>query len=138
MIVGIDPDISKSGVAWLHDDDLLDMNTANFVETLNFIRYNKSIIKCVYLEAGWLNQKSNWHGASNMSVASSIGRKVGENHATGKLLQQCIEAEQIKVVLVKPTQTKLDAKQFARLTGYVGSTNQEKRDAALLIFGRRA
>lgn len=136
MIVGIDPDIDKSGVAVLHDTKAIEMTTLTFTKTLEFVRMNKPIIKCVYVEAGWLNKKSNWHGASNMSVAARVGKNVGENHATGKLLIQCIEAEGIKVIPVQPTKTKLDAEQFDKLTKYKGRTNQEVRDAAMLIWGR--
>ncbi len=136
MIVGIDPDIDKSGVAVLHDTKAFEMTTLTFTKTLEFVRMNKPIIKCVYVEAGWLNKKSNWHGASNMSVAARVGKNVGENHATGKLLIQCIEAEGIKVIPVQPTKTKLDAEQFEKLTKYKGRTNQEVRDAAMLIWGR--
>lgn len=136
MIVGIDPDIDKSGIATLTENKRLEMTNLTFVETLGFIRQYKSIIKCVYIEAGWNIKKSNWHGAKNMSTAARVGKNVGENHATGKLLYQCIEAEGLKVVAVKPNSRKLDAEQFEKLTKYKGRTNQETRDAAMLIFGR--
>jgi len=136
MLIGIDPDITKSGVAVLHDTKQLEMTTLSFVDVMAFIRTNKPIIECVYVEAGWLNKKANWHGASNMSVAAKIGKNVGENHATGKLLVQSIEAEGVKVVTVQPTKAKLNAEQFEKLTKYKGRTNQEVRDAAMLIWGR--
>jgi predicted nucleic acid-binding protein len=137
MIIGIDPDIDKSGVACLHEDTKrIEMSNLSFVDALSFVRMNKPIIKCVYLEAGWLNKKSNWHKASNMSVASRIGANVGQNQAAGKLLQQCIEAEGIKVVTVRPTAKKLTAIEFEKLTKIKTRTNQEMRDAAMLIFGR--
>lgn len=136
MILGIDPDIEKSGIAVLHNTKQIEYTTLSFVDTMAFIRMNAPIIKCVYLEAGWLNKKANWHGASNMSVAARVGKNVGENHATGKLLKQCIEAEGVKVIEIKPTTTKLDAKQFERLTKIKTRTNQEERDAVMLVFGR--
>lgn len=136
MILGIDPDLEKSGVAVLRDTNKIEYSTLNFVETLAFVRMNKSIIKCVYVEAGWLNKKSNWHGASNMSVAARVGKNVGENHATGKLLIECIEAEGLKVVPVKPSTKKLNSEDFERITKIKTRTNQEERDAILLVFGR--
>jgi len=136
MIVGIDCDIDKSGIATLSDKGL-QLNNLAFVYVMDFIKLHKDDITCVYLEAGWLNKKSNWHGyAYNMNVASRIGKNVGQNHATGIILEQCIKHEGVKVVLVKPTKAKLDAQQFAKLTGYRGRTNSENRDAAMLIFGR--
>jgi hypothetical protein len=111
------------------------MTCLSFVDILKFIRMNKPIIKRVYIEAGWFNKKSSYHGSPNMSTASRIGKNVGENHATGKLLAQCIEDEQIKVILVKPTKKKLNADQFKQLTKIQTRTNQEHRDAAMLIWG---
>jgi len=136
MIIGIDPDIDKSGIAVLHQDTKrMEMSNLYFVDVVKFVQLNKPIIKAVFLEAGWLNEKANWHGASNMSVAAKIGKNVGENHASGKLLQQCIEAEGVKVVLVKPTTAKYTAEMFEKLTKIKGKTNQEQRDAAMLIWG---
>lgn len=136
MIIGIDPDLIKSGVAiWHKDTKQLEMTTLSFVDTLKFIRLNAQVIKKVFVEAGWLNEKSSWHAADNMKVAASIGKKVGENHATGKLLIECIKAEGVEVVAVRPTTTKLNAVQFEKLTKYKGRTNQEVRDAAMLVWG---
>lgn len=136
MIVGIDPDLEKSGVAVLHDNKQLEMTCLNFVDTLAFIEMNKPIIKCVYLEAGWLNKKSSWHDAKSISVSARIGKNVGENHATGKLLDECIKSKGVKVVLVRPVNTKLNAEQFEKITKIKYRTNQEQRDAAMLVFGR--
>lgn len=136
MIIGIDPDLSESGIACLHDNKLIEFSTLGFVETLKFIRLNQPILKAVYLEAGWLNKKSSWHAAKNNAIASRIGKNVGENHATGKLLQQCIEAEGVKVILCKPTTKKLDASAFKTWTKITQRTNQEMRDAIMLVFGR--
>ena len=137
MIIGIDPDLEKSGIACLHQDTKkIEMCCLDFYSLLSFVRMNKEIITCVYIEAGWFNKKSNFHYSPNMSVSAKIGKAVGENHAAGKLLAQCIEREQIKVVLVKPTKTKLNADQFKKLTKIQTQTNQEVRDAAMLVWGR--
>lgn len=138
MIIGIDPDLEKSGIACLHEEaKRIEMTTLNFVDVIRFVRMNAPVIKTVYLEAGWLNQKSSWHSAQNKSVAARIGKNVGQNHATGILMEQCIKAEGVKVVCVKPTKTKLDAEQFKKLTKIETRTNQEMRDAAMLVFGRQ-
>lgn len=137
MIIGIDPDLEKSGIACLDEDTKhIEMSTLSFVDVMKFMRLNTSVIKCVYIEAGWFNKKSSYHFSQNMQTAARIGKNVGENHATGKLLAQCIEAEQIKVVLVKPTKSKLNADQFKNLTKIQTRTNQEVRDAAMLVWGR--
>jgi Holliday junction resolvasome RuvABC endonuclease subunit len=136
MIIGIDPDIDKSGVAALVDGQL-HLMTLNMVDLITRIRNEPpNRIKRIYVEAGWLNKKASWHAAKNMSMAANIGMKVGQNQAAGKLIIQWLQAMELPVVEVKPTQKKLNAEEFKRLTKYQGRTNQETRDAAMLIFGR--
>ena len=60
-----------------------------------------------------------------------------ENHATGKLLAEMAKECGLAVVLVKPTRTKLKAEDFNRITGWQGRTNQEQRDAGMLIWGMK-
>jgi hypothetical protein len=135
MIVGIDPDIDKSGVAAIVDGALI-LRNLTFTDLITCIGNDARKIKCMYVEAGWLYKTASWHVATSKSMAANIGMKVGQNQAAGKLMIQFFESWGIKVVLVKPTSSKLDADQFKRLTKYQGRTNQETRDAAMLIWGR--
>lgn len=64
-----------------------------------------------------------------------IARRVGMNHATGILLAEIAQALGLAVLLVKPTKSKLNAEQFNKITGWQGRTNQEVRDAAMLVWG---
>lgn len=137
MIIGIDPDLEKSGLAVLDQNtQRIEYSCLSFVALTDFIKAKKYLIKCVYLEAGWLNAKSSWHGENNLTVASRVGKNVGENHATGKILQQVIEHEGVKVILARPRSKKLNADQFKNLTKIETRTNQETRDAIMLIWGR--
>lgn len=150
MIIGIDPDIEKSGVAYFFEAKLnitsaektrplIGLMNQSFYEILQGASLDDMINEKnhYFIEAGWLNKKASWHAASNKSVAAAIGRKVGENHAVGKLLVECLRAIGHEVTEVKPTRTKLNAKQFKAVTGYEGRTNQEQRDAAMLIWHLR-
>lgn len=47
------------------------------------------------------------------------------------------ESLNLEVVLVRPVKTKKDAREFNRITGWQGRTNQEQRDAGMLIFGMK-
>ncbi len=135
ILIGIDPDLEKSGIAYLTNTKLR-LDLLSFPELLEDLRsYTDSEIK-VYIEAGWLNKKANWHGGSNPHIGMAIARKVGENHAVGKLLEEFCKFHAIPYELIKPTQTKLNADQFKKMTGYQGRTNPETRDAAMLIWGR--
>lgn len=137
IIIGIDPDLEKSGVAILGQE--LQLKNLTFPETVELLRDFQDEIKKVVIEAGWLNKKSNFHGRHGQSKAKgeSIARNVGENHATGKLLVEMAKSLGLAVVEVKPTRTKLKAEDFNRITGWQGRTNQEQRDAAMLIVGMK-
>lgn len=133
MILGCDPDLKKSGIATLQNG-ILKLQNLTFTELVEYLMANKTEIKKVVVEAGWLNEKSNWHNQKNAQIAAKIGKNVGENHATGKLICEMALYLGFVVELVRPTTRKLDAEQFKSVTGYEGRTNQEQRDAALLIW----
>ena len=137
LIIGIDPDLKKSGVAILGDS--LELKTMTFAETVELFRSQQDKIKKVVIEAGWENTKSNFHNryGQRKSVGERIAKNVGENHATGKLIAEMAKECGLVVVLVKPTRTKLKAEDFNRITGWQGRTNQEQRDAAMLVYGMK-
>lgn len=133
--IGIDPDCNKSGVAVKsHFNSIFLYNLSFFDLFINLKDYSTSNTT-VYIEAGWLN-KSNWHIIQNGSAAinSQIGQRTGANHETGKKIVEMCEYLGLPYKLVKPTRKKVDAKLFQKLTGYIGRTNQEQRDAAMLII----
>ena len=136
LIIGIDPDLIKSGVAVLGQSSFRVCNMT-FFELTQFFDVNKTEIKKVVIEAGWLNKKSNFRGGHSKPVSEQIARKVGENHATGKLIAEIAKENGLEVVLVKPTRKKKDAEEFKRITGWLGRTNSEQRDAGMLIFGMK-
>ncbi|MDV2440712.1 hypothetical protein QR665_14715 [Acinetobacter gerneri] len=136
LIIGIDPDLEKSGVAVLKDGSLR-LDNMRFYDLTQYFEVNKDQIKKVVIEAGWMNKKSNLHGRIGQSkrAGERIAKNVGENHATGKLLVEMAESLGLAVVLVKPTKSKKNSEEFNRITGWQGRTNQEQRDAGMLIWG---
>ena len=92
----------------------------------------------VVIEAGWLN-KSNWHmvskGSSNINA--QIGQRTGANHEVGKKIAEMCEYLDLPYELVKPTKRKVTHEYFKALTNIIGRTNQEQRDAAMLVIGRK-
>ncbi|AXY60003.1 hypothetical protein [Acinetobacter sp. WCHAc010052] len=137
MIIGIDPDLEKSGVAIL--GNTLELKNLNFAETVELFRTQQDLIRKVVIEAGWLNRKSNFHGNGKQSKSAGerIAKNVGENHATGKLLAEMAQSLGLAVVLVKPVRSKLNAEDFNKITGWQGRSNQEQRDAGMLIHGMK-
>lgn len=138
FLVGIDPDSKKSGVAVCRQHDkYYSLHNFEFFELFEFLQKHKTEIRLVVIEAGWLN-KSVWHGAGGKksSVAAKIGNSVGRNHETARKTEEMCKYLKIHYELVRPVASKLSADAFAKFTGIQERTNQEQRDAFMLVFGR--
>jgi hypothetical protein len=136
--IGIDPDVCKSGVAmWTTFDKKLELQTFTFFELFDFFR-SLNAVKCefkVIIEAGWLNEKSNYHGAKNKQYGEKIAKQVGRNHETGLKIVEMCEYLGLTYELYKPTHAKTTSQYFERFTG-IKTNNQEKIDAGMLVFGK--
>lgn len=137
IYIGIDPDVNKSGVAvWDSEDKSLELYNLSFWELIEELE-SYIVPITVVIEAGWLIKKSNWHGKPNQSKTAGerISKNVGANHQVGKLLAEYCMANKISFTLVKP-KGKANSEYFKRLTGYKKQTNQETRDAGMLVYGK--
>lgn len=144
MVIGIDSDVTKSGVAVLNCKNLKLYNFS-FFELFDFLKANKNQIKIVKVEAGYLNSKSNFHGAKNIQTAARIGKNVGACNEVAKKIVEMCEYCDIPVKEVKPfkkvwksgkiSHVELFAQLIFRDVGCdVSRTNQEQRDAALICL----
>jgi len=138
IYVGIDPDTDKSGFAiWNPETKNLELFCLTFFKIFETLKAKKTLNHLIVIvDAGWLN-KSNFHvTGTNKRVNGKIGERVGANHQTGKLLYQMCKFLGIEVFLHCPRKAKIDHENFVKITGYTGRTNQEKRDAGMLVFGK--
>lgn len=137
FIVGIDPDLTKSGVATGRKGKVEALYCLTMTELVEFFKQYQHSIKKVYLEAGWLNKKTSWHaqGTQKRGVAERTAYHVGQNHAVGMLIEQALKELKINYVLIKPWEKKRNHEEFCKWTGWDKHTptNQEKRDAGCLI-----
>lgn len=141
VFIGIDPDVEKSGVAY-KEGELIELSNLSFFELYDYFLYVKQsqVITMqkvlVVVEGGWLN-KSNWHKSEKGSAAlnAKIGSRTGANHETGKKIVEMLDYLDIPYKVTKPTRKKVKAKEFKNLTNVMGRTNQEQRDAFMLIYG---
>ena len=136
ILIGIDPDTEKSGVAIKSDE--LKLYNMSFFELYDFLcnfKAETENIK-VYIECGFLNG-GNRHKVlgGSLSLNSKIGERIGANHEVAKKICQMCEHLGIEFIQVRPTKTKSNADFFKQITGYNKKTNQEQRDACLLIWG---
>lgn len=148
-VIGIDPDAEKSGVGFLEvATRKLECAALHFSDLVDYLRWAKGKSEqsgqrlIVIVEGGWLNH-GNWHLPSVCSKykAAAQGRSVGMNHQTGMLIVEMCKHLDIPCEVVKPLQKmwkgadrKITHEELSAITGIIGRTNQEMRDAALLAW----
>lgn len=129
FIIGIDPGVA-TGVAILEDEKLIQVRTMMLHQALEKIRFCSKMKIFVRLEDA---RKRNWFGESGreqLQGAGSIKRdcKIWEDFLTEYHIP-------FELVAPKNNKTKIDAKLFARITGWKALTTQHARDAGMLVFG---
>lgn len=138
FLIGIDPDVDKSGIAIIQGEKVT-LDNMTFFQLFDYLKFYKEKEEkpIVYIECGFLN-KSNWHRKSAFSSAmnSKIGERTGANFETAKKICEMCEYLNLPHVKLKPTSSKKDSDFFKKLTGINFRTNQEQRDAFMLIYGR--
>jgi hypothetical protein len=139
MIIGIDPDTALSGVAEYEPETKhFHVQKMAFFQLYEYLKENRERITLVRIEGGWLNKKSNFHYARGQSgqVGERIALNVGINHETGRKICEMCEHLHIEYGIVRPLGTKdIDHFTFKRITGFRGKTNQDMRDAGMLVYG---
>jgi len=145
-ILGIDPDLDKSGIALLDCQlgQFLKVSAVSFVEMTLILRGDvpdKDDITIVLEDS---DLSTNWHvnPRDNVHVAAAKGRSIGMCHATARHIKELAEYYQMQVVQMKPLRkcwkgpngkiTHDECAQFMR--NLPTRTNQEMRDAALLAW----
>ncbi len=135
IYIGIDPDIDRSGWAWYNSEtDKLFTSTRDINE---IIETDMARIGLEFrVEAGWLNNGV-FHLKAGMTpkVAAEVGRRVGQNHATGQMITKILTGKKYLVKLVRPRNAKIKPSTFKKLTG-IDTKNQEEIDAAMLLFDK--
>ena len=149
IIIGIDPDVERSGFAVLDvKRRAISVSTLPFPELVDAIRavkkqadLNMNNVRVV-LEAGYL-KKGNWHlkPMDSKSVAAAKGRNVGMNHQTGVLIcEMCrhlgmtVSEAAPLVKIWRGRDRKITHAELVNTVGQVEHTNQDGRDAALLAW----
>lgn len=135
--IGIDPDIHKSGVAISKEGKLIELTTLRFFDLYRKLSCWTEESPFVRIEAGWLNEKSNFSKANrtqNKSAGERIAKNVGENAQAGKKIAEMMDDLNIAYELVRPVKAKTKPEYFKVLTGREVK-NQDVIDAAMLVLG---
>lgn len=150
VIIGIDPDSSKNGVAFLEvATKRLEVASLNFWQTYDYLSAvrEKSIkngITVLIVVEHSSYTAHNWHmkGHTNRAVSSRMGYDVGRCHRTGELIEEMCEnlaLEHLKqpplLKCWKGQDRKITHEEIVKITGLIAKrTNQEQRDAILLAW----
>lgn len=142
-IIGIDPDIDRSGVCCLYTPTRrVEVSTMDFPHLLEYLsEFEGKEDVVVVVEAGWKNAISNYHGGYGR-VAESIARNVGRNQQVGHSIVEMCQFWNIPVVEKAPLRkmwkgkdrkiTQEEIEQF--VPDFPKRSNQEGRDACLLSW----
>lgn len=133
--VGIDPDVKASGIAiWnIEHQKFTKLVCLPFFEAIELLRLNKPRIEVVVVSAGWLIKKTSWHGGKNAGIQAKIAERVGANHQVGLLFEEFCLRDDLPLRLSKPS-GKVTHEYFMKFKKWNDTTNQETRDAAMLII----
>lgn len=142
MLIGIDPDVDKSGMA-VKDSLGISLHTLKFFDLYEFLLRNRDKVTKVRIEASWLI-KHNWNKKAKGTAAinARIGNDAGRNHEVGRKIVEMCQHLLIPYQEVEPLKKhwkgpdgKITHDELSRMAKLPARTNQEQRDACLLIIG---
>ena len=136
--IGIDPDLTASGVAMVQDGELTYLQSLTFFQLITLI---ECFPKAIYSMENVMINKPLFgkYDKLPLKVKLKIAQDVGKCKAAAILIQQKLEIVGCVYELITPLKgtakkCKTDAKLFNRLTGWEGQSNPDKRDAAMLLY----
>lgn len=148
IIIGIDPDVSKSGVGVVTSSGKVDVFSFTFPELIEYLKLCSTLkitmekTCVVVVEASW-KISHNWHahrGDSKGTIARK-GNDAGRCHEVGRKIVECAQFYGLEVVerlplkkIWKGKDGKITDEEIKAFMPIQGRTNQEERDAALLAW----
>lgn len=140
ILIGIDPDVQKSGVA-VYDVDskkIVIISDFKLHELFYFLSRLTEIAQHepikVYLEAGY-TVKKHWQKKGH-----GVAKSVGENQGICKAIEAYLQDMNIPYELLPPAgYSKYTHEAFCKITGWdvAEKTNPEKRAAGMIVWGRK-
>lgn len=132
-IVGVDPGVHTGLAIWSRTDrKLLDVQTTTITAAMTLVRmmHDFGSLHSVVFEDARLRSWFASKGREALQGAGSIKRdcSIWQEFLEG------LEGVPFKPVSPQSKGAKLDAAQFAKLTGWTGRTSEHARDAAMLIW----
>ena len=142
LVIGVDPDSNKHGVAVYRDGSLCELLNLNTIQLYKHITDNEKVALSngeivIHMEnpkgrKGVFSQRTGFSKSQDLM----IGQKVGMCKQAQTSVEQMADELGIKVVLHKNSRSWKkgnDKKLFERITGWTGRSNEDTRSAA--FFG---
>jgi hypothetical protein len=141
IYIGIDPGIHTGVAVWDSKQRIIrEIKTMNFWDTIALINNYRIHTPTVVIEDPSGNKPVFVKDLVGQHKAlTKKAQNVGSNKREATLLIEYCEREGFRVLPVVPVKkrgAKVSADHFKKLTGYVKSTSQHARDAALLVYGK--
>lgn len=147
LVIGIDPDIELSGFAAVGRGVLFQITSMTVTQIIDYVDslVESALISkdqiLVRVEAGHKN-KSVWSGGvqyrreASKSEIAKIAVDVGRNMGVGIVLINHFKERGVDVEEVVPRSKgrKVDASMLQKMCGWSTRTNQDQRDAAILVI----
>lgn len=111
VIIGIDPDREKSGVAFLRKKDgmieALNLSIGDILDACLAIKNDLPEFKIkIIIEASWKIEKSNFHASkgarSRTALGETIAKRVGQNQGAGISISKLLQHYKFEVQEVLP------------------------------------
>jgi hypothetical protein len=135
FLIGLDPGV-QTGISQYdrRDKCLLVCETTDFWGAIDRVFRLSDPADCVvYVEDASLI-KFTFEQKGEGTYQDRISRNAGRIQRESELLIEGLQRAGYEVVRLKPSGKKWDAKEFQRITGWKGRTNQHQRDAARFVF----
>lgn len=150
LIIGIDPDLTASGVAVVTSEKrIVEMKRVKFTELETFI-----LSQAMKVDGRILIRMEDPNmiaptfpralpkALNRQAVNNRISQNVGQVKAVATLILEIMKANGYNIIPCRPLQgghkarCKKDAQYFNQVTGWTGRSNEDCRDAALIaLFG---
>lgn len=138
MKIGIDPDLVKSGVALVDGQKILELHALSFYDLTKLIEQYPDAHYVV--ENVEYDETTYTRPGTSVPAMKKIAQNVGMVKGAHRIILQWLYGKGCNVTSVRPLQgivkkkAKGSAKYFNQITGWTGSSNEDKRDAALLAL----
>lgn len=160
LVIGIDPDLDKSGVGVAVDGRLADLRSMDLFDLCLFID-EQHALGATFVVEDVESMRPTFPRAlkqgNRQAQISKISQNVGQVKAIARVVRKYLDRVGADYVMVQPLTgngryrdsngqvrlyrikaTKDDAELFNQVTGWTGKSNEDKRDAAMLaLYGLR-